>query len=102
MEGVIGTEANNLIGNYQFDIFFRKVQNIISMKRQTKPSKNKIKIYRVIKRQCVVCGKNLKITVYKDRSYVGGNFFDMHLKEGEYWECQECYDDVKNEYKINL
>lgn len=49
------------------------------------------KIYKVIKRQCVCCGKDLEITVFENRKYIGGHYFDMNLKEGEYWECEKCY-----------
>lgn len=44
----------------------------------------------IIERQCSVCGKELEITVYEDRTYEGGHFFDI-LDEDEYWECDKCY-----------
>ncbi|MCK5624890.1 hypothetical protein KAI04_03545 [Candidatus Pacearchaeota archaeon] len=29
----------------------------------------------VIKRDCVICGENLKIKLNKDKTYVGANYF---------------------------
>ena len=48
-----------------------------------------------IKRNCVVCGKKLTISLYKDGTYKGGNYFSSILKSKskklpEYWECQKC------------
>lgn len=74
----------------------------------------------VIKRNCLVCGKEIKIRLNKDRTYSGGDYFGkiklpigkgkyikidkLNLfnnkadvvrwngkeKEIEYWECNKC------------
>lgn len=74
-----------------------------------------------LKRTCAVCGKEIKVNIYKDRSYRGGHYFGKmeipirkgkykkvgstilcnekvdvvdwtgEKKEVEYWECSECY-----------
>ena len=48
-----------------------------------------------MKRACVVCGKHLDIKVNpKTRDYTGGHYFGELSGdgEGEYWECNECYE----------
>ncbi len=35
----------------------------------------KLKTTKKINRKCVVCGKNIKITLYEDRNYRNGHFF---------------------------
>ena len=47
-------------------------------------------------RECVACGKEIKVTLYNDRTYRGGHFFgDIGLrigrKKAEYWECPKCF-----------
>ena len=46
-----------------------------------------------MKRKCVVCGKQLNITVNANKSYSGGYFFGVIQNDtsSEYWECEECY-----------
>ncbi len=64
-----------------------------------------------LKRTCAVCGKEIKVIIYKDRSYRGGHYFGKmeipirkgkykkvdvvdwtgEKKEVEYWECSKCY-----------
>mgnify|MGYP001572388026 CR=1 FL=1 len=50
-----------------------------------------------LKRKCVVCGKKMKIILYKDRTYRGGKYWSFGKKinkkkpEFEYWECPKCY-----------
>lgn len=40
---------------------------------------------------CVICGRNLKVIIYSDRSYRGGHYFGKIIKSAEYWECPKCY-----------
>jgi DNA-directed RNA polymerase subunit RPC12/RpoP len=44
-----------------------------------------------MKRTCAVCGKEIEITVNKDKTYTGGHYFGELLKDAEYWECNKCY-----------
>ena len=61
---------------------------------------------RKLDKMCVVCGKEIKVILYQDRSYRGGHYFgkmslptESEIKEGipsprkpaEYWECPKCY-----------
>jgi len=77
-----------------------------------------MKVVKILKRRCAVCGKELKIKVYEDGSYRGGHYFgkvpinwkdvktigktrigkiDVNVVElvepecEEYWECEDCY-----------
>jgi hypothetical protein len=65
-----------------------------------------------INRRCSVCGRNIRVTVYKDGRYRGGEYFgqmpelamrkrsrehedralasEIWLHSDEYWECLEC------------
>jgi len=86
-----------------------------------------VELKRTIYRKCVVCGKRIKITVYKDGHYDNGYYFKKlklpigkgeHKKVGttkifgkkvdvvewtgkkkeiEYWECNECYEEAMHE-----
>lgn len=81
----------------------------------------------ILLRKCLICGKRLRITLYPDRYYRGGHYFNKlkipigkgkYKKVGifkfggrsypvvkwtgnerkvEYWECDHCYHDGKNE-----
>jgi len=49
-------------------------------------------------RNCVACGKEIKIYLYIDRSYRGGHFFKFgdsiyydKRRKLEFWECANCY-----------
>ena len=74
----------------------------------------------ILKRKCLICGKEIKIRLNKDKTYSGGNYFgkiklplgkgkyfrvgktnllgkDIGVvkqngkeKEVEYWECDKC------------
>lgn len=48
-----------------------------------------------IRRQCVICGKYIVVTLYPGGKYSGGNYFGNVASEtkskAEYWECEECY-----------
>ena len=37
-----------------------------------------------------VCGEQIKVLIYKDRTYRGGHYF-FKIKDAEYWECPKCY-----------
>tara|TARA_Y100000034_G_C6894699_1_gene412284 strand:+ start:867 stop:1256 length:390 start_codon:yes stop_codon:yes gene_type:complete len=82
---------------------------------------------RTISRKCVVCGKRIKIIVYKDGHYNNGHYFNKlkipigkgqnkkvgttkvlgktidvvkwtgKEKEVEYWECNKCYEEAIHE-----
>jgi hypothetical protein len=45
-----------------------------------------------IERDCVACGKKLKIVIHEDRTYAGGHFFGkLELgknKKAEYWNAK--------------
>ena len=43
----------------------------------------------MIKRKCLICGKEIKIKLKKDKTYSGGNYFGK-IKDKEYWECNKC------------
>jgi hypothetical protein len=43
----------------------------------------------VIKRKCLICGKEIKIKLNKDRTYSNGSYFGR-VKGKEYWECDNC------------
>ncbi len=79
----------------------------------------------VLKRDCLICGKEIKIRLNKDRTYSGGHYFGKmnfplgkgkYLRIGktdllgkevdivkwngkekkiEYWECNKCSKDLK-------
>jgi ribosomal protein L23 len=53
----------------------------------------KKEIAKRIEKICVVCGKKIKVILYKDRTYRGGHYFGKILSCGkdEYWECPRCY-----------
>jgi len=46
-----------------------------------------------LKKDCVVCGKKIKIILYQDRTYRGGHYFGKIIspKKSEYWECPKCF-----------
>ena len=61
---------------------------------------------RKLDKMCIVCGKEIKVILYQDRSYRGGHYFGkmslptkQEIKKGiysprkpvEYWECPKCY-----------
>lgn len=74
---------------------------------------------KIINRQCSVCGKEIKVILYKDGKYRGGHYFgdlynggkfaQFEIKNGEfvrigkwvdhgprkflceYWECSKCF-----------
>jgi hypothetical protein len=61
---------------------------------------------RKLNKMCVVCGKDIKVFLYPDRSYRGGHYFGKISlptkqkaeegisspgKKAEYWECPKCY-----------
>ncbi|MBI3384766.1 hypothetical protein HY030_01065 [Candidatus Gottesmanbacteria bacterium] len=52
---------------------------------------NKKEIIKRLAKACVVCGKKIKVILYKDRTYYGGHYFGRILKMAEYWECPKCY-----------
>lgn len=84
-------------------------------------------ISKSIYRKCVVCGKRMKINVYKGGGYSKGHYFGTHeipigkgeykkvsttkmfgkdcdvvewagkKKKFDYWECNECYEDAFHE-----
>lgn len=37
-----------------------------------------------------ICGKQIKVLIYKDRTYRDGHYF-FKIKGTEYWECPKCY-----------
>jgi len=49
------------------------------------------KIAKKLGKMCVVCGNEIKVILYKDRSYRGGHYFGKLLGKNEYWECPKCY-----------
>lgn len=53
-----------------------------------------------IKRQCVICGKNIYVKIFRDGKYTGGNYFcNISIEEdknAEYWECDKCYNNWKD------
>jgi len=57
--------------------------------------KTKKEISKRIARACVICGKGIKIILYKDRTYRNGHYFGKIFgrrgKAAEYWECPKCY-----------
>jgi len=45
-------------------------------------------------RVCAVCGKEIGVKLFPDKSYSGGNYFGkfpFKSKTLEYWECDSCY-----------
>lgn len=48
---------------------------------------------KVLDRQCAICNKPLKIIVNDDKSYTGGHFWNFGERFGEYWECDDCYNE---------
>ncbi len=57
-----------------------------------------------MEKMCVICGKKLGITLYKDKSYRGGHYFGKIIPrkgktDGEYWECDKCYREAKYDSK---
>jgi len=42
-------------------------------------------------KQCSVCGKEIKVTVAEDKTYIGGHHFGKIVEGKEYWECNECF-----------
>lgn len=65
-----------------------------------------IKPSQKLDKMCVVCGKEIKVILYQDRSYRGGHYFGKlsvpakqeiekgtppSRKPAEYWECPKCY-----------
>ncbi|MBI1972953.1 hypothetical protein HYS50_03030 [Candidatus Woesearchaeota archaeon] len=87
----------------------------------------KQKTVRKINRKCLVCSKRIQITIYSDRHYRNGHYFNtMKIpvgkgdykkvgtskllgkkvdvvkwtgkeKEVEYWECNDCYEEASHE-----
>ena len=87
----------------------------------------KQRIKRVIYRKCLVCGKKIRVIVYKDKFYTGAHYFrKMKIPIGpgeykkvkttklfgkkinvvkwvgkekniEYWECNKCYEEALHE-----
>jgi len=58
------------------------------------------KVLQKLKRECVVCGKKLKIIVFSDKSYSGGYYYSKIKltrkgKSIEYWECEKCDNDTE-------
>ena len=68
--------------------------------------------FTVIRRKCSVCGRDIAIKLHPDGTYEGGYFFgsvkeamielgryDKSLpdEEYEYWECEECYNEVETD-----
>lgn len=54
----------------------------------------KKEIAKRIGKTCAICGKNIKVILYKDRSYRGGHYFGkipVASGKAEYWECPKCY-----------
>lgn len=50
-----------------------------------------------MKRDCALCGKEIKITVNEDKSYSGGHYFGRMIEDHEYWECDKCYNSWEKE-----
>lgn len=48
-------------------------------------------------RMCVACGRNIKITLYTDKTYKGGQYFNIKIPkvDQEYWECNRCFNKSK-------
>lgn len=44
-----------------------------------------------LEKTCVVCGRKIKVILYKDKTYRGGHYFGELIKKAEYWECPKCY-----------
>ena len=47
-------------------------------------------------RKCVICGRQIRVTLYTDNTYRGGHYFSFEDKKPknptlEYWECATCY-----------
>lgn len=54
----------------------------------------KKEIIKNIKKRCSICGTNIKVVLYPDKSYEGGHYFGA-VEKAEYWECDKCYFDGK-------
>jgi hypothetical protein len=93
---------------------------MISIKKTEEVSKK-------MNRKCAVCGKKIRITLYKDGHYINGNYFNKikipigkgeykkirtsklfgkkvdivkwngKEKEVEYWECNKCFEEASHE-----
>ena len=54
-------------------------------------------------KDCVVCGKKIKVTIYPNGKYRGGHYFGEistgKNKQVEYWECPACYYDYCKQKK---
>jgi hypothetical protein len=51
-------------------------------------------IAKIMAKICACCGKNIKVILYKNKTYRGGHYFGKisHKKSSfEYWECPKCY-----------
>ena len=42
-------------------------------------------------RRCAVCGKDISVVLFPDKTYEGGHYFFKLPDKKEYWECDECY-----------
>ena len=57
----------------------------------------KKRIAKRMTRKCEVCGGEIKVTVYSDGTYAGGNYFTplflsrRRKKSEESWECEKCW-----------
>lgn len=43
-----------------------------------------------IARKCAICGKDITVILYNDKSYRNGHYF-FEVEGVEYWECPKCY-----------
>ena len=50
-------------------------------------------IKKKFERMCVVCVKKIINTLYSDRTYPGGYYFNIKIPriKQEYWECSKCF-----------
>jgi sucrose-6-phosphate hydrolase SacC (GH32 family) len=51
-------------------------------------------ISKKLAKKCVICGKQIKVILYKNKSYRNGHYFGKIPSKSEtceYWECPKCY-----------
>ncbi|OGY23757.1 MAG: hypothetical protein A2Y57_04490 [Candidatus Woykebacteria bacterium RBG_13_40_7b] len=56
-----------------------------------------VELGEIVKRSCVVCGKQIAVTIYPSKRYIGGHYFGRLLSgnksKSEYWECDKCFNE---------
>ncbi len=53
--------------------------------------RSKKEIKKRMKKHCSVCGKDINVVLYEDKTYRGGHHFGKVEGKIEYWECPKCY-----------